>query len=243
MGSCSECSQPRNLCTRPSRYCTEFSVKMLAEDFEEYSILPCCYYTRIKFLCPSKIMKAVEAFRITAGDTIKFSYDEDEDIFNVSVIVGIDQPKYWFGFPECHNLPADCEEAFRSTFFMEATVFSQAEMNRLVTRYREYMSSQHYHNNAPNFIIHRLVSSEYACWVVPFEAIKSNVVLKRKGDCIYAYNQYSVQGTYKIRDDGTIIFREHWADLRVDNNILPGDLFIARVVANRSYIGLDIHII
>nr|XP_051196248.1 uncharacterized protein LOC127309420 isoform X5 [Lolium perenne] len=217
MGSCSECSQPRNLCTRPSRYCTEFSVKMLAEDFEEYSILPCCYYTRIKFLCPSKIMKAVgrpaphlhapddvftthhlllhdcdtyfsiegpyylsllEAFRITAGDTIKFSYDEDEDIFNVSVIVGIDQPKYWFGFPECHNLPADCEEAFRSTFFMEATVFSQAEMNRLVTRYREYMSSQHYHNNAPNFIIHRLVSSEYACWVVPFEAIKSNVVLK-----------------------------------------------------------------
>jgi hypothetical protein len=22
-------------------------------------ILPCCYYTRIKFLCPSKIMKAV----------------------------------------------------------------------------------------------------------------------------------------------------------------------------------------
>jgi hypothetical protein len=41
----------------------------------------------------------LEAFRISAGDTIKFSYDEDEDIFNVSVHVGIDQPKYWFGFP------------------------------------------------------------------------------------------------------------------------------------------------
>jgi hypothetical protein len=44
-------------------------------------------------------LSLLEAFRITAGDTIKFSYDEDEDIFNVSVIVGIDQPKYWFEFP------------------------------------------------------------------------------------------------------------------------------------------------
>jgi hypothetical protein len=51
---------------------------------------------------------------------------------------------------------------------MEATDVSQAEMNRLVTRYREYMMSLDYDNNEPNFIIHRLVSSEYACWVSLF---------------------------------------------------------------------------
>jgi plastocyanin len=41
----------------------------------------------------------LEAFRINVGDTIKFTWDEDYDIFNVSILAGIDQPKYWFGFP------------------------------------------------------------------------------------------------------------------------------------------------
>jgi hypothetical protein len=101
-------------------------------------ILPCCYYARIQYLCPSKIIKIVarpasyldapvddftthhlllddcgsyfaiqgpyyrsllSAFHITVGDTIKFSWDEDKDIYNVSVLSGIDELKYWFGFP------------------------------------------------------------------------------------------------------------------------------------------------
>jgi hypothetical protein len=41
----------------------------------------------------------LEAFHITTGDTIKFSWDEDKDIYNVSILSGIDEPKYWFGFP------------------------------------------------------------------------------------------------------------------------------------------------
>jgi hypothetical protein len=41
----------------------------------------------------------LETFHITAGDTIKFSWDEDKDIYNVSVISRIDEPKYLFGFP------------------------------------------------------------------------------------------------------------------------------------------------
>jgi hypothetical protein len=63
---------------------------------------------------------------------------------------------------KCNNLPVDCEEAFYCTYFTEATDVSQQEMIRIVTRHRKYMMSPHYRNRAPNFIIHRLKSDEYA---------------------------------------------------------------------------------
>ncbi|XP_047084382.1 F-box protein At5g07610-like [Lolium rigidum] len=104
-----------------------------------------------------------------------------KDIYNVSVLSESDGEKYWIGFPECNDLPGDCEESFYKSYFTDAMDVSEEEMNRIITRMKEFMNHPCYYDHTPNFIIHRLDNDEFSSWEVPLEAVKIKYCSTKKG--------------------------------------------------------------
>jgi hypothetical protein len=71
------------------------------------------------------------------------------------------------------------------------------------------------------------------------EAIKPEGVLPINGIAVYAYEGHTIRGQYKIRN-GDVKFRDTWAAFCMDYSLYGGVVLVTRVVANESYIGLDI---
>ena len=124
----------------------------------------------------------IDAFRVELLDTVTFTFNEENNLFDIQVVSNNNDVKLLHGFPGlfklswclpcvlsthtlilicfvcsvCHDLPEECEEVLENAYFTDITDITEEEMNCIVDGMKILMSRFNMETAVPKLYIHEL---------------------------------------------------------------------------------------